>query len=216
MTLATQMIRVLIFEDNEDFAESFRDMLDDAPDMELVGTFNNAKNALKQVQLFQPDIVLMDIDMPVVNGLEGLRQLREAGIEVGIVMQTVFDDNERVFQAICDGATGYILKKTPPEKILDFIREAINGGAPMTPTIARQVLKLFSLPFQHKKDLLTLTSREQDVLTLLVRGFSYKMISSELTISIETVRSHIKHIYEKLHVNSKSEAVAKALQNKIV
>lgn len=210
------MIRILIFEDNQDFAESFTDMIDDAPDMELIAIHNNTKNAVMHVKQQRPDLILMDIDMPIQNGLEGLRQIREAGIETPILMQTVFDDNERVFQAICDGATGYILKKTPPEKILDYIREAVNGGAPMTPSVARQVLKLFSQPFQHKKNLNTLTAREQDVLTLLVRGFSYKMIASEHHVSLDTVRTHIKNIYEKLHVNSKSEAVAKALQNKMV
>ena len=158
----------------------------------------------------------MDIDMPVQNGLEGLRAIREANLNVHVLMLTVFDDNERVFQAICDGASGYILKKTPPEKILEYVREANSGGAPMTPSVAKQVLKLFSQPFQNKKDLVSLTAREQDVLTLLVRGFSYKMISSELDISMETVRTHIKNTYTKLHVNSKSEAVIKALQNKLV
>ncbi len=209
------MIGVLVFEDNRDFAESIKEMLDDAPDMELLGIFENAKNAVKVIKLLKPDIILMDIDMPVKDGLEGLREIRTEGLDVSVVMQTVFEDNERVFQAICDGATGYILKKTPPSKFLDYIREAVNGGAPMTPSVARQVLKLFTLPFQHKKDLLLLTAREQDVLTLLVRGFSYKMIASDLKISLETVRSHIKKIYEKLHVNSKSEAVAKAIQNRL-
>lgn len=209
------MIKVLIFEDNKDFADSFQELLDDAPDMELCGLFESAKHAVKHVALLNPDIVVMDIDMPLVNGLEGLRQIRESGLKLPVIMQTVFDDNERVFQAICDGATGYILKKTPPSKILDYLREAFHGGAPMTPSVAKQVLSLFSLPYQNKKDMHLLTAREQDVLTLLVRGFSYKMISSELAIGLETVRSHIKNIYDKLHVHSKSEAVAKALQNKL-
>lgn len=210
------MIRILIFEDNKDFADSFSEMIGDAPDMELVGAFDNCKNAVHNVKHLNPDVILMDIEMPVKNGLEGLRSIREAGLNVNILMLTVFEDNEHVFQAICDGATGYILKKTSPEKILDYIREANEGGAPMSPGIARQVLKLFSQPFQHKKEMHSLTAREQDVLTLLIRGFSYKMIASELQVGMETVRSHIKNIYEKLHVNSKSEAVAKALQNKLI
>jgi len=210
------MIRILIFEDNRDFADSFAEMISDAHDMELAGVFDNCKNAVHNVKHLSPDVIMMDIEMPVKNGLEGLRSIREAGLHVNILMCTVFEDNERVFQAVCDGATGYILKKTPPGKILDYIREANEGGAPMSPGIARQVLKLFSQPYQHKKEMHALTAREQDVLTLLIRGFSYKMVASELQIGRETVRSHIKNIYEKLHVNSKSEAVAKAMQNKLI
>ena len=216
MQVKESMIRILLFEDNRDFAESFAEMIDDAPDMELVGAFENCKNAVQNTRHLQPDVILMDIDMPVQNGLEGLRSIRQDGLDTLIIMITVFDDNEHVFQAICDGATGYILKKTAPDKILDYIREAKDGGAPMTPTIARQALALFSKPFVHSQDMHSLTAREQEVLSLLVRGFSYKMISSQLAVGLETVRSHIKSIYQKLHVNSKSEAVAKALHNKLV
>lgn len=216
LTFDFTMIKVLLFEDNRDFAESFIEMINDAPDMQLAAAFNNSKQAAQKVAQYHPDVILMDIDMPLQDGMQGLREIRNTYPDVPILMQTVFDDNERVFQAICDGATGYVLKKTTPEKMLDYIREAVNGGAPMTPSIARQVLKLFSAPFQHKRELVNLTPREHDVLALLVRGFSYKMIAAEQNVSIETVRSHIKNIYDKLHVNSKSEAVIKALQNKLV
>lgn len=210
------MIRVLLFEDNKDYAEGFIEVIEDAPDMSLVGVFGNSKGAASKVKQLQPDVILMDIDMPLQDGMQGLRDIRASYPEIPVLMQTVFEDDERVFQAICDGATGYVLKKSVPDKILDYLREAVNGGAPMTPSIARQVLKLFSKPFQHKRDMQNLTPREHDVLTLLVRGFSYKMIAAQQNVSIETVRTHIKNIYDKLHVNSKSEAVAKALQNKIV
>lgn len=210
------MIRVLVFEDNPDFVDSLSELIGNAPQMELVGVYNNCKNVVKNVEYHRPDVVLMDIDMPVQNGLEGLRSIRASGNEVVILMLTVFDDNDRVFQAICHGASGYLLKRTPPEKIIDAIREAHDGGAPMTPSIAKQVLKLFSQPFQKSTELQTLTPREHDVLSFLVRGYSYKMIAGEMNIGIETVRFHIKNIYIKLHVNSKSEAVAKAIQNKIV
>lgn len=210
------MIRILLFEDNRNFAESFAEMILDAPDMELVGTFENCKNAVQNTRHLRPDVILMDIDMPVQNGLEGLRNIRQEGLDTLVIMLTVFDDNEHVFQAICDGATGYILKKTAPDKILDYIREAKEGGSPMTPSIARQVLALFSHPYEHSKEMQSITAREQEVLSLLVRGFSYKMIASQLLVGMETVRSHIKSIYQKLHVNSKSEAVAKALHNKLV
>jgi DNA-binding NarL/FixJ family response regulator len=210
------MIRVVVFEDNTDFADGLKEILSASSDMSLLAVFNNARDAARKALPLQPDVILMDIDMPQANGLEGLRTIRSVNEDVSVLMLTVFDDNENVFQAICDGATGYVLKKTDPEQLLRFIREAHNGGAPMTPKIARQVLQLFSQPFKNKKDLEQLTAREHDVLTLLVRGFSYKMAASELGLSIDTISTHVKKIYTKLHVNSKSEAVAKALQNRIV
>ena len=210
------MIRILIFEDNEDFIDSMSELISNTVGMELVGAYNNCKNALKNVAYHCPDVVLMDIDMPVENGLQGLRAIRASGNEVNILMLTVFDSNDRVFQSICHGASGYLLKRTPPEKIIEAIREAHTGGAPMTPSVAKQVLKLFSQPFQQFEELQTLTPREHDVLSLLVRGYSYKMASNEMKVGIETLRYHIKNIYAKLHVNSKSEAVVKAIQNKLV
>ncbi|HNA59382.1 MAG TPA: response regulator transcription factor [Chitinophagales bacterium] len=210
------MIRVLLFEDNLDFIDSLSELISNTDGMELVEVYNNCKNVVRNVNFHQPDVVLMDIDMPVENGLQGLRNLRAAGNEVTVLMLTVFDDNERVFQSVCFGASGYILKRTVPEKIIDAIREAHSGGAPMTPSIAKQVLKLFSKPFQQAAELQALTPREHDALSLLVRGYSYKMAANEMNVSVETLRFHIKNIYSKLHVNSKSEAVAKAIQNKIV
>lgn len=209
------MIRIVIFEDNNDFIDSLTELIANADGMELVGVYYNCKNVVKNVAHHSPDVVLMDIDMPVENGLQGLRSLRATGNEVSILMLTVFDDNDRVFQAICFGASGYILKRTAPEKITEAIREAHSGGAPMTPSVAKQVLKLFSQPFQKSAELQTLTAREHDVLSLLVRGYSYKMAAGELKVGIETLRYHIKNIYAKLHVNSKSEAVAKAIQHKL-
>ncbi|MBK6701607.1 MAG: response regulator transcription factor [Saprospiraceae bacterium] len=210
------MIKILIYEDNEDFADSIKDLINHASGMQVVAHFTHAKDAIRQIRLYKPDIVLMDIDMPVTNGLEGLRNIRAEKMEVTIIMLTVFDDNDRIFQSICYGASGYILKKTAPDKMISFIQEAQEGGAPMTPSVARQVLKLFSQPFQFNIELQKLTPRENDVLSLLVRGYSYKMAAGEINISIETLRYHIKNIYTKLHVNSKSEAVAKAIQNKLV
>ncbi len=210
------MIKILIYEDNEDFADSIKDLINHASGMQVLAHFTHAKDAIRQIRLYKPDIVLMDIDMPVTNGLEGLRNIRAEKMEVTIIMLTVFDDNDRIFQSICYGASGYILKKTAPDKMISFIQEAQDGGAPMTPSVARQVLKLFSQPFQFNIELQKLTPRENDVLSLLVRGYSYKMAAGEINISIETLRYHIKNIYTKLHVNSKSEAVAKAIQNKLV
>ncbi len=209
------MIRLLVFEDNSDFAESLVELIESVDGIEVLEVFSNAKNIVKHVAYHRPDLVLMDIDMPIENGLQGLRNLRAAGDQTIVLMLTVFDDNDRVFQSVAHGASGYILKRSSPEKIIEGIREAFDGGAPMTPSIAKQVLKLFSQPFQKSDQLQTLTQRENQVLSFLVRGYSYKMASSEMDVSLETFRYHIKNIYVKLHVNSKSEAVAKAIQNRV-
>jgi DNA-binding NarL/FixJ family response regulator len=154
--------------------------------------------------------------MPGTNGIEGLKQIRSVNNNVKILMLTVFDDNKNVFEAIRSGANGYVLKKTPPSKLLEYIQEAASGGAPMTSSIATQVLKMFSQVNLPKTDDHNLSDREMQVLQLLVDGYSYKMIAAEMHIAIDTVRSHIKKVYEKLHVNSKSEAVAKAFKDRIV
>ena len=183
---------------------------------EVLSSFKNCNNVVEEVQAFKPDVILMDIDMPGVNGLEGLKKIREVNGDVKILMLTVFDDNKNVFQAISNGANGYILKKTPPGKLLEYITEAQSGGAPMTASVATQVLNMFSSMNNEKGEDYNLSDREKQVLQLLVDGYSYKMIAGEMFIAIDTVRSHIKKIYEKLQVNSKSEAVAKAFKDRIV
>lgn len=205
------MIGILLFEDHLEFAESLISFFSDSQQIRLLHHARNASQVVRLVKQHQPDIIVMDIDMPGCNGLEGLLKLREASLNVQVIMLTVFDDNERVFQAICRGASGYLLKTSSPEKIVQSIIDANEGGAPMTPSIARQVLRLFAGPYQQMQEQDNLTQREQEVLTLLVRGFSYKMIAAELHLGMETIRFHIKNIYTKLRVHSKSEAVAKTL-----
>lgn len=183
---------------------------------DVLAGFKNCDNVIEEVSAFTPDVILMDIDMPGVNGLEGLKKIRAINNEVKILMLTVFDDNKNVFEAIKNGANGYILKKTPPARLLEYITEAHTGGAPMTASVATQVLKMFSQMNNEKGEDYNLSDREKQVLQLLVEGYSYKMIANDMFIAIDTVRSHIKKIYEKLHVNSKSEAVAKAFKDKIV
>jgi DNA-binding NarL/FixJ family response regulator len=210
------MIKVMLYEDNPQLREGLTMLIDGSEGFTVLASYKNCDNVTDEVEAWKPDVILMDIDMPGTNGIEGLKKIRAVNSDVKILMLTVFDDNKNVFEAIRSGANGYVLKKTPPAKLLEYIEEAASGGAPMTASIATQVLKMFSQVNTSQNDDYNLSDREKQVLQLLVDGYSYKMIASEMFISIDTVRSHIKKIYEKLHVNSKSEAVAKAFKDKLL
>lgn len=210
------MIKVLLYEDNPQLREGLTMLIDGSEGFSVLAAYKNCDHVKDEVEAWKPDVVLMDIDMPGTNGVEGLKLIREIDHNVKVLMLTVFDDNKNVFDAIKNGANGYILKKTAPVKLLEYIQEAASGGAPMTASIATQVLKMFSQLNIPQGEDYNLSEREKQVLQLLMEGYSYKMIASEMFIAIDTVRSHIKKIYEKLHVNSKSEAVAKAFKDRIV
>ncbi len=207
-------IRLLIFEDNDRLRESLVYLLNTAQDFEVVGDFNNCLQAATMVRVHQPDVVLMDIDLPVSNGIEGVKQVKEARPGTAVIMYTVVEDNEKLFSCLCAGANGYLLKKTPPSRLFDAIQEVLDGGAPMSPIIARKVLDSFNTYKSSKK--YDLSVREVDVLRLLVKGHSTKIIAATLFISYETVRSHLKNIYNKLHVNCGKEAIAKVLGEHIL
>lgn len=210
------MIKLLIYEDNPQLREGLTMLIDGSEGFQVLGAFKNCSNVAYEVGAYKPDVILMDIDMPGVNGLEGLKIIRQQNTQVSILMLTVFDDNKNIFEALQNGANGYILKKTQPVKLLEYIQEAATGGAPMTASVAAQVLKMFSMINLPADNDYHLSAREKEVLQYLVKGYSYKMIASEMFIAMDTVRSHIKKIYEKLHVNSKSEAVAKAFRDRLV
>ena len=197
-------MRIAIFEDNRKFRESLEFAIVTSGDMELCGAFGDTKNLVPRISALQPDVVLMDINMPGVNGIEGLKMLKKNFPAVRVLMQTVFDDNDMVFESIRNGANGYVLKKDSPARLTEAIREVHDGGAVMNPGIAQKVLSFFS----PRKENNTLTSREVEVLKLLADGMSYKMAASQLDISFHTVNTHIKKIYEKLHVQSLGEAIA--------
>ena len=210
-------IKVAIFEDNRNLREGLFQLIDGSDGFCCVGAFPNCDRLIQNIKESKPDVVLMDIEMPGLSGIEAIKILKENFPEIKVLMETIFEDNNKIFDSICNGAEGYILKNTPPANILSAIKEIYEGGAPMTPSIASKVLKIFkkNSSFDSKEEI-GLTEREKEILRLLVEGMSYKMIATTSFISIDTVSGHIKNIYKKLQVHSKSEAVIKAIRSKII
>lgn len=217
---ATLPLKVILFDDNQNIRESIALLLTTTPDLRLIASFETCLQMADHLRDLQPDIVLMDIDMPGMSGINAVRQLRNEFPELPVLMLTIFEDDEKVFASICAGANGYILKNAGMHDLIRCIREVHQGGAPMTPVIARKVLNQFARSQQSnrspKTETYDLSNREMEVLQLLVKGLSYKMIADHLSVSYETVHSHIRKIYRKLHVNSLGEAVSKALIDKII
>lgn len=207
-------LSVLLYEDNDVLRESIGSMMQLDERYQLSDSFNNVLLAEKQVAEIKPDIILMDIDMPGRTGIEAVKQIRAMGLITPILMLTVFDDTEHVFDAICSGASGYLLKKHLSAKLFDAMHEVMNGGAPMSPSIAHMVIASLQKPINVKS--YQLTAREKEILSSLSKGNSYKMMADEFYITIDTVRAHIKKIYEKLQVHSQTEAVSKALKERLV
>jgi len=210
------IIRVLIFEDNANFRASLFQLINGSEGFTCVGAYENCSHLLEDIAGSKPDVVLMDIQMPGVNGIEAVKMIREKYPQMKILMQTVFEDENRIFQSILAGASGYILKNTSPVRVLDFIKETYEGGAPMSPPVAAKVLRMVTETHSTQREDFNLSEREKEVLTCLVNGMSYKLIANHCFISVDTVRGHIRNIYDKLHVHSKSEAVAMAIKKKIV
>jgi len=205
------LIRILIYEDNQKLREGLTALLSVHGDFEIAGAFSNASGIKDHIIEQQPDLILMDIDMPVTNGIEGIILAKNADAAIKILMFTVFEDDEKIFEAIRNGASGYLLKKTSPQQIIDAIHELHQGGAPMSASIARKVIQSFQSPSLHRLKEYALTPREMEILYSLVDGLSYKKIADKYSISISTVQTHISSVYQKLHVHSKSQAVAKVL-----
>ncbi|RYF92332.1 MAG: response regulator transcription factor [Chitinophagaceae bacterium] len=212
------MVKIIIYDDKEELRESLKLLLSSVEEFEVIGSFDNCETAATDLSEMKPDVVLMDIDMPGMKGIDGVRAIRakDSLSHIRILMLTVFDDNKNVFESIRAGANGYLLKKTSPIKLIEYIKDVLEGGAPMSASVATQVLKMFSAIPEPQNNSHNLSVREKQVLQSLVDGNSYKMVAADMNLSIDTIRSHIRNIYEKLHVNSKSEAVAKALKNRIV
>ena len=209
-------IKVLLYDDSEVLRISIEALIVQQPGMDLVVAMPNAETIEADIRQFKPDVILMDIDMPVVNGVEAVKKIRRMDKQLPVIMLTVFDDNDNIFNAVCAGATGYILKRYASVEIPDAIRNVISGGAPMTGSVARKVLQMLPQAHTPGNETTNLSKREAEILRFLVNGYSYKMIASQLDITIDTVRFHIKKIYDKLHVHSATEAVSKAIRNKLV
>lgn len=209
-------VRILLYDDNEALRMSVTAMIGDEPDFELTAAISNAETVETDVRELKPDVVLMDIDMPQVNGVEAVRRIRRIEPALPVIMLTVFDDNENIFNAICAGASGYILKRYASVEIPSAIRNVLSGGAPMTGSVARKVLQMIPVARSSEQEKTALSEREKEILQLLVQGFSYKMIAAQIKVSLDTVRFHIKKIYDKLHVHSATEAVSKAIKDGLV
>ncbi len=204
-------IRVVIVEDHPSYREIVSEVVQSAKGFELAGVYETVSDVLKNMT--STDVVLMDIGLPDGSGIDGVRELKKRSTPPRIIMLTNFTDDEKIMQAIFAGADGYLLKQTSGQKILEAVEETLNGGTSMTPFVARRVLEAFKTRAEQKdSESEILSLREQEVLGLLVQGLNYKQIAEKIFISPETVRNHIRNIYEKLHVHSRSEAVAKAIK----
>ncbi|MBK9504676.1 MAG: response regulator transcription factor [Chitinophagales bacterium] len=210
-------IRVAIFEDNKHLRESLYYLINGTPGFSCTGAYPDCNDAVFQITKDTPDVILMDIEMPGLNGIQGVKLIKSKFPQVHVLMQTIFHDENNIFDAICAGASGYILKSTTPAEYITAIKDVYNGGSPMTGSIARKVLELFqkNIQVEAKKDY-QLTPKEKEMLQFMVQGKSFKMIAEAAGISYETVRTHMKNIYAKLHVNSNTEAVSKVLKEKLL
>lgn len=214
------MVRVAIFDDNKHILESFTVIIKVAKEVMLCGSFQNCDNLEQKIKESRPDVVVMDIDMPGITGIEATRILKQKFPHIQIMIQTVFDDEDKIFQALCAGASGYVLKGYNAAKMEEAILEVHAGGSPITPVVARKVINMF-VNFVPKAGIASenkyeLTAKELEVLSLLVDGLSYKMMGEKMSVTYGTIHSHVKSIYRKLHVASMTEAVSKALKEKLV
>jgi DNA-binding NarL/FixJ family response regulator len=209
-------IRIMIVEDNRTFRDGLTSLIGFTDGFKCIGSFGSMEEALARLRREKPDVVLSDIGLPGISGIEGIGRIKELYPDLMILILSVYDDDERIFDALCAGASGYLLKRTPPSKILESLREAISGGSPLSPEVATKVLQLFRDVRPAEKVDYDLTPHELRLLKFLVQGHNYTTAAAELGVSYNAIKLHMKNIYEKMQVHSKSEAVAKALQNRVV
>lgn len=215
-TNGTATIRVAIIEDRRPIRDGLAMLIDGTEGFTCAGGYRSMEEALVKIGAVQPDVALVDIGLPGMSGIEGLRVLKEKYPGMALLMLTVYEDDERIFDAMCAGASGYLLKKTPPARLLESLREVADGGAPMSPEVAKRVIALFRAIRPPERADYQLTPHEIRVLKLFVEGHNYKTAAAELGVSVHTVSFHLRSIYDKLQVHSKSEAVAKAIRDRLV
>ena len=211
-----QITTVATIEDRREIREGLATLIDDTPGFHCVGRYRSMEEALEGFRHHPADLALVDIELPGMSGLDGIRLLRQRYPKMLLLMLTVYDDDERIFEALCAGACGYLLKKTPPARLLESLQEAVDGGAPISPDVARRVIHIFRDIGPPEKADYDLTPHEVRLLKLMVEGHSYKSAAGILHVTPHTVSFHLRHIYEKLEVHSKSEAVAKVLKSRLV
>jgi DNA-binding NarL/FixJ family response regulator len=205
-------ITVSVVEDVPEIREGMRFMINQMPGFRCVAVYGNAQDAIRGMKEDTPDMAIVDIGLPGMSGAECIRRLREAGLATKCLVFTIYEDDDQVFEVLAAGANGYLLKTASPDRIMEALQDLHNGGAPMSPSIARKIVASFHTPTDHEM----LSSREKEVLHLMAKGYMYKEISDKLDIRIGTVRQHIHHIYEKLHVQNRTEAINKALGSRSV
>ena len=208
-----EQITIMYYEDNNSLREGMSFLIGNTPSLKLLQSYSNCDEIEAQMEVYQPDVVLMDIDLPGINGIEAIKKIKSISRKIEVIMLTVFDDEEKIFKAIQNGATGYLLKSSSPSEIIQAIFDIRNGGSPMTSNVARKVLQHLHQPVPNQD--FSLTDRELEIIQGLMNGYSYKLIAYDLNIKIDTVRSHIRSIYDKLQVNSKTEAILKVIENNI-
>ena len=212
----TAPINVAIIEDHREFRDYLTALISGTEGFKCIGSFRSVEDALPKVNAHVPDVILLDIGLPGMNGIEGIRLMKERHPEVLFLTLTVHDDDERIFNALCAGASGYLLKKTQPAQLVESVKEAANGGAPMSPEVARRVIKLFRDIRPPERADYNLTPHEVRILKLLVEGHNYRTAAAKLGVAPTTINFHLQNIYQKLQVHSKTEAVAKALRNRLI
>lgn len=213
---ARPLISVAVVEDHREYRDYLSALLNGTADMRCAATFRSMEEALERMASDVPDVALIDIGLPGMNGVEGIKILKDRYPQVLLLALTVYDDDERIFEALCAGASGYLLKKTQPAQLIESLNEVLAGGAPMSPEVARRVVKLFREIRPHEKADYHLTPHEIRILKLLMEGRSYRTVAAELNVTPSTVSFHLQRIYEKLQVHSKTEAVAKALRHRVI
>ena len=216
LTAQLATIKVSIIEDRREIRDALAMLIGGTEGFRCAGAYRSMEEALDRIRGDLPDIVLCDIGLPGMSGIEGIRILKERYAELTILMLSVYEDDERIFDALCAGAGGYLLKRTSPARLIESLKEAVAGGAPMSPEVARRVVALFRDVYPPEREDYQLTPHETRLLKLLVEGHNYKTAAAELSVSFHTIHFHMRNIYEKLQVHSKSAAVAKALRNRII